>query len=93
MKTMTVLPGSIARAAAMLATLMVSATALAQAGFAVDEGRDVVSGELMVVLAYIAIWVILLGFVARSWFELRALRREADELKRVIEESSPRRQA
>jgi CcmD family protein len=41
----------------------------------------------MVVLAYGAVWVIVLIYVLRLAAGLRGLRRETDELKRLIEES------
>jgi CcmD family protein len=51
-----------------------------------ETTRDVVSGEAMVVIAYTAVWVILLLYVLRLAAELRALRRETEDLKRMIEE-------
>ena len=51
-----------------------------------ETQRDVVSGETMVVLAYGAVFVVLMLYVLRLSAEMRALRRETEELRRAIED-------
>jgi hypothetical protein len=46
-------------------------------------------GTAMMVLAYGAIWVILLAFVLRGFALLGGLRREVEELRRVVDERLP----
>ncbi|HHW97907.1 MAG: hypothetical protein ACOX51_01135 [Myxococcota bacterium] len=50
------------------------------------EGVSGFSGLTMTVLAYAAIWVILLVFVVRAFFMLSGIRRELDELKETLAE-------
>ena len=51
-----------------------------------ETQRDVVSGETMVVLAYGAVFVVLMLYVLRLSAEMRALRRETEELRRAVED-------
>ena len=44
-----------------------------------------VSAPLFVVLAYSAIWLVLLGFVATVWLRQRRLEAELPELRRTLE--------
>ena len=54
----------------------------------VDEARDVVSGETMLVAAYCAIWAILLIYVLRLAAQVRGLRRETEDLRRLVDEAA-----
>ncbi|MBM4396491.1 MAG: CcmD family protein [Deltaproteobacteria bacterium] len=49
-----------------------------------DSARDVVSGETMVVVAYGAVWAILFVYVLRLAADIRGLRRETEDLKRLV---------
>lgn len=55
------------------------------------DGTGGLGGLGMMVLAYAAIWVILLVFVLRAFAHLGSLRREIEELRRVIDERLPER--
>jgi len=56
------------------------------AGIQQEPIRETVSGDAVVVAAYMALWVILLLYVLRLSMQLRAIRRDTDELKRRIGE-------
>lgn len=58
-----------------------------KAGLGEEEpARETVSGEAMVVAAYAALWVLMLLYVVRLTMELKALRRDTDELRRRLDE-------
>lgn len=48
--------------------------------------RETVSGEVVVVVAYMALWVILLLYVVRLSFGLKALERDVRALQRRLDE-------
>ena len=52
-----------------------------------EQSRDVVSGETMVIVAYGAVWVLLFVYVLRLAADLRSVRRETEELKRMLSEA------
>jgi CcmD family protein len=53
------------------------------------EGTGGIGGLGMMVLAYGAIWVILLVFVVRAFARLSGLQREIADLRREIDERLP----
>lgn len=53
------------------------------------EGAGGIGGLGMMILAYGAIWVILLVFVARAFSRLGGLQREIADLRREIDERLP----
>ncbi len=57
-----------------------------KAGLSEEPARETVSGEATVVAAYAALWVLLLLYVVRLTMELKALRRDTDELRRRLDE-------
>jgi CcmD family protein len=59
------------------------------AGVAPGSAPEQVSGEMMVVLAYGAIWILLLVFVWRIHSQMATLRRETAELRRLLDERIP----
>ncbi len=56
------------------------------AGLGEEPARETVSGEAMVVAAYAALWVLLLLYVVRLSMEVKALRRDTEELRRRLDE-------
>ncbi len=57
-----------------------------KAGLGEEPARETVSSEAMVVAAYAALWVLLLLYVVRLSMELKALRRDTEELRRRLDE-------
>lgn len=58
-----------------------------KAGLDEEPARETVSGEVMVVAAYMALWVILLLYVVRLSAGLKALQRDAEALQRRLDEA------
>lgn len=56
-----------------------------KAGVVEEPVRDSVSGEGVVVAAYLALWIILFLYVVRLSMNLNALRRDIEELRRRLE--------
>ncbi len=83
-------PGPAPRLAAALFALLAPAVALAQkAGeayqpYAAGSQPAKVSAPLFVVLAYSAIWLVLLLFVASIWSRQRRVQREVARLQRRL---------
>ncbi len=56
------------------------------AGLREEAERETVSGEAVVVAAYAAVWVLVLLYVVRLSAEVRALKRDTEELRRRLDE-------
>jgi len=52
---------------------------------AVDNNTQMQSGEALLVEAYIAIWVLLFGFIVLAWLRTRKVEDKVAELEKAIE--------
>jgi hypothetical protein len=57
---------------------------------AVDAGSETMSGETLLVEAYAALWIILLGFVLVSWRRQSQIDARVNELERAVSRGQPR---
>jgi CcmD family protein len=51
---------------------------------AVEGGRETMSGELLLVEAYAAVWIVLFWFVFASWRRQARIDARVDELERAV---------
>ena len=85
---------------ALLGTLVISASASAQPAAAepkrstefqaVEGGTEMVSGGTLLVEAYVALWLILLGFLLVSWRRQGRIDQRVDELERAVARGAPK---
>ena len=57
------------------------------------EGGEVHSGQVLLVEAYVAIWLFLLAFIALSWRKQARLHARLDDLERVVDRAAARLEA
>lgn len=61
--------------------------------FQAVEGGEVHSGQVLLVEAYVAIWLFLLAFIALSWRKQARLHARLDDLERVVDLAAARLEA
>lgn len=54
---------------------------------AVEGGNDIASGPTLLVEAYAAIWLVLLGFLLLSWRRQSRINAKMAELERIVSEA------
>ena len=57
---------------------------------AVEGGTEMVSGGTLLVEAYAALWLILLGFLLVSWRRQGRIDQRVDELEKAVARSAPK---
>ena len=58
--------------------------------FQAVEGGEVHSGQVLLVEAYVAIWLFLLAFIAMSWRKQARLHARLDDLEQVVDRAAAR---
>ncbi len=61
--------------------------------FQAVEGGEVHNGQVLLVEAYVAIWLFLLAFVGLSWLKQAKLHARLDELERVVDRAAAKLEA
>jgi hypothetical protein len=61
-----------------------------QTEFRAVEASETMSGETLLVEAYAALWIILLGFVLVSWRRQSQIDARVNELERAVSRGQPR---
>ena len=59
---------------------------------ATTGGPEVQSGEVLLVQAYVAIWLLLFGFLAILWRRQRSLHVRLDAIDRVLDRAAARKE-
>jgi hypothetical protein len=57
---------------------------------AVEGGAEMVSGGTLLVEAYVALWLILLGFLLVSWRRQGRIDQRVDELEKAVARGAPK---